>query len=82
MKLSVLIFTYMLLRVCFSQTIYVEPYGENFLKSYQISENKVFKYVNANGIFSMDQINIRGEYDCDGIVEEINSSTSLNKICK
>ena len=82
MKLSIFIFIYMLLKFCFSETIYVESYGENFFKSYDISENKVFRYVNSNGIFSMDQINIRGEYDCDGIVEEIDSTTKLNMVCK
>ena len=82
MKLSIFIFIYMLLKFCFSETIYVESYGENFFKSYDISENKVFRYVNSNGIFSMDQINIRGEYDCDGIVEEIDSTTTLNMVCK
>ena len=73
---------YMLLKIGYSEMIYVESYGENFFKSYNISENKTFRYVNANGIFSMDQINIRGVYDCDGIVEEIDTSTSLNMVCK
>ena len=72
----------MLLKIGYSEMIYVESYGENFFKSYNISENKTFRYVNANGIFSMDQINIRGVYDCDGIVEEVDTSTSLNMICK
>ena len=72
----------MLLKTGYSEMIYVESYGENFFKSYNISENKTFRYVNANGIFSMDQINIRGIYDCDGMVEEVDSSTSLNMVCK
>ena len=72
----------MLLKIGYSEMIYVESYGENFFKSYNISENKTFRYVNANGIFSMDQINIRGIYDSDGIVEEVDASTSLNMVCK
>ena len=72
----------MLLKIGYSEMIYVESYGENFFKSYNISENKTFRYVNANGIFSMDQINIRGIYDCDGIVEEVDTSASLNMVCK
>ena len=72
----------MLFKIGYSEMIYVESYGENFFKSYNISENKTFRYVNANGIFSMDQINIRGIYDCDGMVEEVDSSTSLNMVCK
>ena len=72
----------MLLKIGYSEMIYVESYGENFFKSYNIGENKTFRYVNANGIFSMDQINIRGIYDCDGIVEEVDASTSLNMVCK
>ena len=72
----------MLLKIGYSEMIYVESYGENFFKSYNISENKTFRYVNANGIFSMDQINIRGIYDCDGIVEEVDTNASLNMVCK
>ena len=81
-KLIIIIFIYMLLKIGYSEVIYVESYGENFFKSYNISENKTFRYVNTNGIFSMDQINIRGVYDCDGIVEEVDTSTSLNMVCK
>ena len=81
-KTSIIIFIYMLLKIGYSEMIYVESYGEIFFKSYNISENKTFRYVNTNGIFSMDQINIRGVYDCDGIVEEVDTSTSLNMVCK
>ena len=81
-KLIIIIFIYMLLTIGYSEVIYVESYGENFFKSYNITENKTFRYVNTNGIFSMDQINIRGVYDCDGIVEEVDTSTSLNMVCK
>tara|TARA_X000000950_G_scaffold191006_1_gene230684 strand:- start:54 stop:521 length:468 start_codon:yes stop_codon:yes gene_type:complete len=72
----------MLFKIGYSEMIYVESYGENFFKSYNISENKTFRYVNANGIFSMNQINIRGIFDCDGIVEEVDNSASLNMVCK
>ena len=75
-------FLYMFLKICYSETIYVESYGENFFKTYNISKNEIFRYINANGIFSMDQINIRGEFDCDGIVEEVDSMAKLNMICK
>ena len=72
----------MFMKIGLSETIYIESYGENFFKSYKVSDNTVFRYVNANGIFTIDQINIRGVYDCDGIVEEINSTNKLNMICK
>ena len=79
---SIILCIYMLLKIGYSEMIYVESYGENFFKSYNISENKTFRYINSNGIFSMDQINIRGVYDCDGIVEEVDASASLNMVCK
>ena len=46
----------MLLKIGYSEMIYIESYGENFFKSYNISESKTFRYVNANGIFSIDKI--------------------------
>ena len=82
MKFSIIIFIFMFMKIGLSETIYIESYGENFFKSYEVSDNTVFRYVNANGIFTIDQINIRGVYDCDGIVEEINSTNKLNMICK
>ena len=64
-----------------SAVINFEAFGISKSKVYNLSENRMYISYSNDGIFLTD-IGIRGEGECDGIVEIYDKKSVSNVMCK